>query len=96
MYFISRCLYNSCHNNNLLCQKKKKQKTQTTQTFFSFSICFSRTTVLSMASTSTLSSFSRRYLFTPTMTSDPEGRTTVAHQGLTSTHFVCFGYQVGY
>lgn len=41
-------------------------------TFFSFSICFWRTTVLSMARTSTVSSFSRRYLFTPTITSEPE------------------------
>lgn len=25
MYFTSRCLYNSCHNHNLLCQKKNKK-----------------------------------------------------------------------
>lgn len=45
-----------------------------TLTFLSFSICFSRTAVLSIASTSTVSSLSKRYLLTPTMTSDPEGQ----------------------
>lgn len=43
-------------------------------TLLSFSICFSRTAVLSIASTSTVSSLSKRYLLTPTMTSDPEGQ----------------------
>ncbi len=51
---------------------KKYWTLQGTLTFFNFSICFSRTTELSIASTSTVSSFSKRYLFTPTMTSDPE------------------------
>lgn len=40
-------------------------------TFLSFSICLLRTEVLSIAKTSTDSSFSNWYLFTPTITSEP-------------------------
>ena len=52
-------------------KKKKIQNMIPVITFLSFSICLLRTEVLSIAKTSTDSSFSNWYLFTPTITSEP-------------------------